>query len=239
MGLVLALSARGLHADDAFDHERARAELTAQRIEAEWPLADSGEAVKLIRKVTLRLTQAAPPEPGAWRITVIRDRSINAFAIGGYRIYVNEGTVAGAETEAELAAVIAHEMGHQLAGHFREDSSGSPGSFSSGLAKLFGGGGTDESDVSIGSVTQKLDLRKEFEADRISIRLLTDAGYDPHAALSIARRLRGVSASWASHLSNERRIEALEKLLVGVPAGGIQDSDEFRREHARLAVGKR
>src|SRR5262249_23582413 len=78
-------------------------------------------------------------------------------------------------SEAEVAAILAHEMGHELAGHFR------PGS---GTKPWLGGMRSSSSgkDEVIGSVHQRIDPEKELEADRISIEILRRAGYDPHAA---------------------------------------------------------
>jgi predicted Zn-dependent protease len=166
---------------------------------------------------------------------VIRDRSANAFSIGAGRIYVNEGTPFVCRNEAELAAILAHEMGHELAGHFR--SAGHRDSVWPWLDDLFGARRSRESDLAIGSIEQRVDPQKEREADRISISILARAGYDPHAALSVAELLSGGSGPHALHLGGAERIRALEELLAATPVGGRRDREEFRRLRRDTAPG--
>jgi predicted Zn-dependent protease len=209
--------------DLAAEDERARA--TAQTIEREWPIAPTGPVTRFVRSVGDRLARSAAPSPFPWRFTVIRNRAANAFSIGGGRIYVNEGTPFVCEDEAELAAILAHEMGHELAGHFRsayaDDASGGwPGGILGAQRSADGG-------RQIGSVHQQLDPAREREADRISIEILQHAGYDPHAALSVATRL--ARAAPGRHPSGAPRLQALADLLEGVPATGQRSSEAFRR----------
>jgi predicted Zn-dependent protease len=220
--------------DEGFDGERERARATAERIERDWPLAGAGPAAAGIREVGKRLAAAAGPVSFRWRFTVIRDRSANAFAIGDGRIYINEGAMRVSRNEAELAAILAHEMGHQLAGHLRAEPRPRSRGFFSDLATLFGGSDSASPARTVGGVTQKLDLAKELEADRISLRLLADAGYDPQAALSIARRLHEAGSGGGSHFGDDQRIVALETLLRETPAGGHLDSEKFQRLKRQL-----
>lgn len=215
--LVLVACGQPALSGDARDGEAARAASTAALIERDWPLAGSGPAIDLVRRVGSILARSAGTVPFRWRFSVVRDRSANAFAVGDGRIYVNEGAVLASRSEAELAAILAHEMGHQLAGHF-------------GAASAERGA----SDRSIGGITQKLDLAKELDADRISLRILDGAGYDPHAALSIAARLAEPGSGGSAHFGDEQRIRALRSLLADVPRRGRTDSEEFRRVRRKM-----
>ena len=94
---------------------------------------------------------------------MVRDRSANAFAIGGGVVYVHDGTIAAARNEAEVAAVLAHEMGHELAGHFCGDTS-----WAGLLGDLFAAGPSDGR--GIGSMRQTIDPAREHAADRLSLR---------------------------------------------------------------------
>lgn len=216
--LVLGMSGAA-RADDA---EARRARATADRIEAEWPLAGSGPIATYIRKLGARLGDKAGPTPYPWRFVVVRDRAANAFAIGGGRIYVNEGVVTFCANEAEVAAILAHEMAHQQAGHFRD-----PGAST----------GRDEANpkIDLGAVTQELDPAKEIEADRRALQILGAAGYDPHAALSLALRQQA-SVGAAAQLRDQGRIDALRAALAAVPAGGQVDSEAFRTLRDKLAA---
>ncbi len=206
------------------DAESDRARRTARRIESEWPIAPPGPVTRFVRAVGIRLGDQVDDAPYVWRFTLIRSRAPNAFSIGGGRIYVNEGLPFACDNEAELAAVLAHEMGHELAGHFRRREQGFGDSL---IGSLFGHNGDGSGDLLIGSVRQHVDPRKEQEADRISLEILDRAGYDPHAALTAAERLD--RAAGTNYLRSEDRIDALERELGSFPPGGRLDSAEFRR----------
>jgi predicted Zn-dependent protease len=216
VAVLLAVLAACAPRAPAAEAERARA--TAERIEQELPLLATGPVPAFVRRLGEQLGRHAPSAPHRWSFVVIRDRSANAFAIGAGRIYVNDGAVRVCRTEGELAAILAHEMGHQLAGHLAAPS-----------APQRGTGG-----AALGTLAQRVDPAQEREADRLSLRILTDAGYDPRAALTLARRL---GDERAEHFGDAGRIAELERLLRDAPAGGREDSEEFRALRAALAEG--
>lgn len=218
--LLLLLPVAVAAGADRDDAEARRARITANRIEASWPLVGSGPVTTYVRELGARLAEHAGASPYPWRFVVVRNRAANAFAIGGGRVYVNDGVVLGCENEAEVAAILAHEMGHQQAGHF-----GSPAA------------GRDEGNarVELGAVTQELDPAKEREADRLALQILAGAGYDPHAALTLALREQS-NASPGAPVGDAARIESLRAALDAYPAGGKLDGDAYRALRRRLAA---
>ena len=146
---------------------------------------------------------------------MLDDDRLNAFSIGGGRIYVSRGTVTACRSEAELAAVIAHEMAHDLVGHLCARSS----SRSEGRR--------------IGPVRQRLDPVQEREADAASLPLLVAAGYDPHAALAVVRRVEQTDPD------DPERVGALAAHLEGTPTGGRGDSPAFRALTSPGSVARR
>lgn len=222
VGLLLALSAHASVATPADDGEARRARATASRIESTWPLAGPGPVASYLRTLGAKLGEHAGASPYRWRFVVVRDRAANAFAIGAGRIYVNDGVILGCENEAEVAAILAHEMGHQQAGHFRAAAAST---------------GRDEANprVELGAVTQELDPAKEREADRLALRILAAAGYDPHAALALAVRQQALPRHGTQPI-DDGRIDALRAALASHPAGGKLDSDAYRALRKRLAA---
>lgn len=231
--LFLGVAAIGRHAAFGGDHgnsEWERSQATAAHLEREWPLASTGPLAAFMQQLGKQLARAAGPTSYVWQFAVIRDRSANAFAIGGGRIYVSEGTILICQDEAELAAIVAHEMGHELAGHFRPERTVQGQEWRQRLLARLGLGDANATDVTIGSLKQEIDPVKELEADRLSVRILVAAGYDPHASLQIAQRVLGQPAERRiRHFDNARRIAALAQVLAGIPPGGRTDSPEFRR----------
>jgi beta-barrel assembly-enhancing protease len=193
----------------ACDGEIARARATAATIEAEWPLRGADEMTAFVRDLGDRLARHDAAASQRWTFVVVRNHAANAFAVGDGRIYVTDGAIDACVTEAELAAMIAHEMGHQLANHFCAADA------SSGQRRRIGG------------VVQHIDPEKELEADRVAVQVLIAAGYDPRAALTLA--IRVAQAQPVGARPDEVRIQALRQLLESAPARGRTDSDEFRR----------
>src|SRR5262245_43294208 len=73
---------------------------------------------RMVAKVVGRLTfDAEDPSPQTYRITILNSPNVNAFALPGGYLYVTRGLLALANDSAELAAVVAHEMGHVTANH--------------------------------------------------------------------------------------------------------------------------
>jgi predicted Zn-dependent protease len=203
------------------------AHATADRIEREWPLRPDDEVTAFVRRLGRRLAEAAPPSPYDWTFTVVRDRSANAFAIGAGYVYVHDGTIAEAHNEAEVAAVLAHEMAHELAGHFCAVRTGDTGA-AGWLADLFAGAPAGRRRV--GSLRQEIDPAREAEADRLSVSILRAAGYDPRAALTIAQR------SACGGFGPERRSTRLGRILEGTDPGGRLDFDRGAFEAVQRRV---
>jgi predicted Zn-dependent protease len=212
--------AAGAPNDSSAAAERERARRTAARIEAEWPLVGTGPVAAFVRSLGADLGKTPSAAAERWSFVLVRDRAVNAYAIGAGRIYVTEGAVSECANEAELAAILAHEMGHQLAGHFRRP------------------GRRDAAAMGLGSVTQPIDARQEQEADRFSVRILREAGYDPHPSLDLARRMARSNPNAGRHFAAAGRLAALEDLLRTMPSTGKRDSPAFQ-ELVRDPSGRR
>jgi len=153
--------------------------------------------------------------------TVLDTPIVNAFALPGGYVYVTRGLVALANDEAELAGVIAHEIGHVTARHsaerYGQAMAATLGQI--GLGLLFGG----EAANAFGSVSA-LALRsfsrdQEHEADSLGVRYMSRAGYDPQAMSSFLTQLQADSQ--------------LEAILLGQP--GKADEFNIMQTHPRTA----
>lgn len=206
------------------DGEHQAADVSLQRIESEWPMRGSGDTVsQYVQKLGTRLAHFSVYERNMhWRFSVIRNLAPNAFSIGGGYVFITDGAVKFAQNESELAAILAHELGHELAGHF---CGASDLSDSGSLFDIFSAPETQPHQVGIGSMTQVIDPVKEQQADQIALSILQAGGYDPHAMLDVARRLpKGNMA----HPVDPQRLQSLESLLTKIPPMTAQDSEDFR-----------
>jgi predicted Zn-dependent protease len=207
--------------------ERDLAAKKVRQIINEWPIRKNDSVTDYIRALGNRIaTEALGDENINWRFNVILDRSPNAFAVGDGYIFITEGAVTICQNEAELAAILAHEIGHQLAGHFCQNN---PRQRQVPLADQFSRfkSYTDRK-KSIGSLTQIIDIRKETQADRIAVQLLSSAGYDPHAMLQVAKRLPSQDGSF-SYAGNQQRIYSLDSILAHTPRLQSRSSGQFEK----------
>lgn len=220
----LCFSACCLAISEQCEGEQGRTKLTLQRIENEWPLRGSGNPVsQYVQKLGIRLAYfGAYDQNIPWRFFVVRNLAPNAFSIGGGYVFITDGAVNFVQNESELAAILAHELGHQLAGHFCNDSEISD---SNGLFDIFSDSNVQQHQVGVGSMMQIIDPVKEQQADQIALSILQAGGYNPRAMLEVARRL---PSGGAVHLMDIHRIQSLEYTLATMPAIFTRDSEDFQ-----------
>jgi len=208
-----------------------------QSILREWPLRPaSDDATQYVQALGVRLADyyGGRGRMVPWRFALVRNLAPNAFSIGAGYIFVTEGAVTFSKNESELAAILAHEIGHELAGHF----CGSVGNASSGdFFDIFLSSPAPAQEphegVGVGSLRQTIDPFKEQQADQIAVSILKAAGYDPHAMLQVARRL---PAGGQTHLLDPGRIQSLDRLLSRMPPLGEQEDSEQFQQIRRLLV---
>jgi predicted Zn-dependent protease len=123
-----------------------------------------------------------------WTFTVIDEGSINAFTTGGGYVYIHRGLLAYLNSEAELAAVLGHEIAHVTARHPARGQSKSVGANLGVLAAIILTGSPAVADMaSIGAAAwvQGYGREAETEADAIGMKYMVRAGYDPRAARNV------------------------------------------------------
>lgn len=214
--------------DEQYGHN-VLSELTRQ-----YPLERSDAAINSVRDIVERLARAANAANEPWHVFVLRgDSVVNAAATRGNYVMVWTGLLRLARTEGELATVLAHELGHLLAGHTQptaaEEASAiiaqTTGNIAGQVLATQGSYGVLAS-IAGSLVTEAIravavnpeSQRQELEADQIGFFLMADAGYDPNEALAIWSTLSADNGGSAlqflsSHPANEERLEALRALL--------------------------
>jgi predicted Zn-dependent protease len=191
-----------------------------------------------------------PPEVFAalpFRFRVIRDRTPNAFCLPNGAIYVNTGLLVVLENEAELAAILGHEMTHAVNRHALRSlrSSENSGAWLNALSSPIGGPARPGGLLFMASVAgYSRDL--EREADREGVARMASAGYEPGEAPRALERLKEwVEAEkippgqsfYSSHPKLEERIESLRAIAPNGAAGsGRRESDRFSRHVAPVLL---
>ncbi len=141
------------------------------------------EAVYM-RRVGQRIAAAADLD-GECTFTLVNSDVVNAFAVPGCYIYVTRGLMGIVNSEAELASVLAHEVGHIVAAHNRKQQRRSLWR-SIGVWAVGTITGSEDLTRIAGRAAEYFTLRysrkQEYEADDLGVRYLAAAGYDPYAA---------------------------------------------------------
>ena len=190
-------------------------------------------------------------------VFAVRDPSINAFALPGGYIGIHSGLIVNAQTEAELASVIAHEIGHVSQRHVAR---GMTQSAQTGhimmaalagalLAALSGSGDLAMGVATFGqaaAVDRQLGFSRqaEHEADRAGLQMLQKAGYDPAGMAAMFKRLmdasrlnEGPSNVYAStHPLSVQRMSDIENRLGSVSVAEPRQDPEFWYVRAALRV---
>lgn len=127
-----------------------------------------------------------------WSFHVVADGAVNAFNTPGGNVYVNTGLIEAASNVSELAGVIAHEVSHGVARHGTQQMSKAYG-INVGASILLGGdpGLVQQiaAQIAAGGAMAKFSRDDEREADRLGVRFMYGAGYNPDGLASFFEKL--------------------------------------------------
>ncbi|KFA89888.1 M48 family metallopeptidase [Archangium violaceum] len=226
--------------------DQLSAEVRRQEKVLEDPLVQS-----YVDRLGQRLVAQAPREerPYPFQFTVIdAPETVNAFALPGGHIFVYSGLLRAADSEAELASVLAHEVAHVTSGHARQQLASQVG-LSTLQQLLFGNdpgllaqvGSAIAAQGYLAAYTRGM----EREADKRGLQFLDSAGYDPAAMARFFEklaRMQGsspnfVSAFFATHPEPQARASEVRSLIQSRGYGGGQQTllgNELQRIQARV-----
>ncbi|MGY6269985.1 M48 family metalloprotease [Achromobacter denitrificans] len=220
---------------------------------------DDTELSQYLTTMGRKLAAYAPGTVPEVEMFGVRDPEINAFAMPGGYIGVNTGLIVSSGSESELAAVLAHEIGHVVQRHIargmtqqNQNSMVMLASLAGALlAALAGGGGNLAVGVAAfgqaAAINRQLGFSRdaEREADRAGFQMLTKAGYDAEGMSQMFARLMNASrlnegaggGSWAStHPLSIERMSDVQNRVRGLPANRHVDSDDFWYLRAKMRV---
>ncbi|OUC05167.1 peptidase M48 Ste24p [Litorilinea aerophila] len=181
----------------------------------------------------------AADTPYRFEFHVLADeQTVNAFALPGGQIFITAALLQALETEGQLAGVLAHEIGHVVGRHAAEQMA--KARLMEGLAGAAGVVLTDPENPDSAQaaqlaavVAQLVNMRHsredELESDRLGVRIMADAGYDPRALIRVMEILaeasggRGGPEFFSTHPNPDNRIAQIEAAIArefpnGLPA---------------------
>ncbi len=213
---------------------------------AKLPQSSNSGQTAYVRCVVNTITRQLPAGNQAqWEVALFNNDSPNAFALPGGKVGVYTGIFKVARNQDQLAAVIAHEIGHVIAHHHDERVTRQTGA-QAGLGIIgalvgsqYGSGAAQATQQLGGAAVQAAFLLpnnrvQESEADVVGQRLMAQAGFDPRQAVDLWQNMIGASGGggqpeWLStHPDPQARIAELRSR-----AGGLMPTYEQARAAGR------
>ena len=235
----------------SLEKEIALGKQMAQEVERQAKLIDDpivAEYVNRLGQNLVRNSDAKVP----FTIKVLDSDEVNAFALPGGFFFVNSGLILKADNEAELAGVMAHEIGHVAARHgTRQASRGELAQFAT-LPLIFAGGWTGYAVYQAASVAIPIGFLKfsrafESEADMLGLQYMYKAGYDPEAFVDFFEKIETLekqkpgtlSKVFSTHPMTDERIKAAQENIqqnLAARPEYVLNTSEFVDVKARLAM---
>lgn len=167
-----------------------------QQVLASQPAYDNPQLARYIQQVGERLAAHSHRSELVYRFTLLDSPDVNAFALPGGYIYIYRGLLQYLSSEAQLAAVLGHEIGHVTARHaVRQQTAATGANLAYTLGRILvpelgSQAGQSLSNLLAGAALAGYGREHELEADRLSAQYLAKSGYDPQAILEVLRRLK-------------------------------------------------
>ncbi|NTV96843.1 MAG: M48 family metallopeptidase [Thiobacillus sp.] len=230
-----------------------------RQIRVDKDFLDDAEATEYINRLGRQLVAASPAPYRHFEFFIVRDPSINAFALPGGYVGVHTGLISAARNESELAGVLAHEISHVTQNHIARIVDSQKGSALTSLAALaiaILAARSDNPQMAQAAIAtaqamqiqSQLDYTREHEkeADRVGLQTLADSGYDPAGMASFFERLLAKGRLYQSeapaylrtHPLTHERMADLQNRLGEMKYRQHADSLDFQLVRARVQASE-
>ena len=189
---------------------------------------DSPQILQYVRDIGHRLAKVSERPDLPWEFHVTDSSVINAFALPGGKVFITRGLMKKFDSEAQLAGVLGHEVGHVTAQHIGQQMT--QGLFVQvGLVGIGLASGVSDNDwvrvlgmgASTGGSVYLLSYgrKQEIQADKLGLRYMTKLGYSPVAQIQVMRILGKAGKGprspefFSTHPYPENRIKKLEEVI--------------------------
>jgi predicted Zn-dependent protease len=192
------------------------------------------ELQEYVQRVGQKLAAASEMPDLEWHFTIIDTDDVNAFATMGGYVYISRGILPYFQDEADLAAVLGHEIGHITAEHLKKQQrKGMLSGLASAATAIFTGmpALADLTNMAGQAIISGYGREAELEADRLGATYLAKAGYDPEAMINVISTLKDQDT-----FERERaRLEEREARLYHGVFASHPDNDTRLKEAIALA----
>lgn len=211
----------------------------AKKVEEKFGLSEDAGVQERVNEIGGRIADVCDRSELTYSFRVLEgedleeDERHNAFALPGGYVYIFKDMVGDTQSDDELAAILAHEIGHIVARHSVKKLQGAIGM--AGLSLLGAIAKSDrrtqrKSSIAITELMMAYSRQAEFEADKLSIKYLKKAGFDPKAAVTfidrmLEKRLKGEIRRY--HYFRTHPYTSGRKAMMNKEIKGSFDFDDY------------
>src|SRR6195256_6011118 len=223
----------------------------AQEVERQAKIIDDPVIAEYVNRVGQNLVRNSDAKV-PFTIKVLDSEEVNAFALPGGFFFVNSGLILKAESEAELAGVMAHEIAHVAARHGTKQATRGELANIATIPLIFMGGWAGyaiRQGMGLAIPLGFLQFSQSFEreADYLGLQYMYKSGYDPTAFVDFFEKMQSLEKKkpgaftkvFSTHPMTDSRIKTaqneIQKILVAKPEYVVNTS-EFNDVHERLAM---
>ncbi len=234
--------------------ERALGNSIMSEVRAYKDYYEDPEVVDYLNNLGGRLVSNSTDKGRAFEFFLMRDSTLNAFALPGAFVGVHTGLILAAENESELASVLAHEIGHVTQRHIARQIAGQErGAWMTlaalAVAILAARSSADAAQAAIAGaqaagIQSQLNYSREYEreADRTGVELLSKTGFDAAGMVAFFERLQRNNRVYdtnapqylLTHPLTSDRIADIQNRVEQLPTKQAKDSLEFKLVRAKL-----
>lgn len=190
-------------------------QINQQLVGSEVKLYRNRDVNNYVNEIGQRLARTSDRPNLPFTFQVVDDKAVNAFATAGGYVYVNTGLIEEADNEAELASVMAHEIGHITGKHLVEQMRRT--AIAQGVSQVAGLDRNAAVQIGVELALRRPRSRQaELQADRSGLRNLGRAGYAQSAMVSFMKKLLGSGSPpeiLSTHPATTNRIAALQRQI--------------------------
>ncbi len=222
---------------------------------------DDLELQEYVQRVGEKVAKVSERPDLDWKFTIVDTDDVNAFATQGGYVYISRGILPYMQNEAQLAAVLGHEIGHITARHLQAQKKKSTvAGLASAATAIFTGvpALADLTNLAGAAIISGYGREAELEADHLGAEYLARAGYKPGAMIDVLSTLKNQDlfererarlenrephlyhGVFASHPDNDTRLQQAVAAAASVDAkatGDISNAEGFLKEISGLPVG--
>ena len=221
------------------------------------PILDDALIQDYVEGLVYRLAENSQLKDRRLEIIVVKNPTINAFAVPGGIVGVHSGLIAKAETQSQFSSVLAHELAHLSQRHFSRGLEAQKKSSAASMAGLLGGLvliAAGSADAGVGAIMGgqaaasgsrlRYSRQNEQEADRVGMHNQAASGMDPGGAAQMFVVMQRESRNYGSqppeflltHPLTETRIADARNRAATYPNRIYEDSRQFQLMRARVAL---